>query len=260
MRATSAASTDDADAERLEPGGHLGNRRPAVGRMVGREVALHRQLPAHPVDDATVGLVDDQGVDAGVVDDEAELRPGQPEVQRHERRTQPGGGEHRLEERRLVHPEEPDAVAVGHAAGAQGGSQPVDPVEQLLVGPGHALERQRPPVRSAAGAPGQPGGQAEIGFGHGAPPSPRCHDPPYRCSAGVAPGPPHLAPGVVLHPAHPVEDHGRPAPGVKCRPRVPSGRRRSATRRARCGPGRGPRHPGGRRRRRPSRSSRRCRT
>ena len=107
-------------------------------------------------------LVSDQGVDPGIVDDEGQLRTGQPEVEGHEDGAEPGGGEHRLEECRLVEPEEGDPVAVTNPAVLQVGGHSVDALQHLAVGPRRALEGQSPSV-GCAGCPGcEPVAEAEV--------------------------------------------------------------------------------------------------
>src|SRR5207248_856008 len=88
-------------------------------------------------------------------------------VQGHEARAQAGGGEHRLQERRLVQPQEPDAVAPTDPAGAQAGGQAVDAVEELGIGARGPLEAERPAVRGGGRPPGEPAAQADVdGRGH----------------------------------------------------------------------------------------------
>ena len=82
----------------------------AVGSVA--EVRADRELRAIRVDHRPVRVVGDERVDAGVTDDEGELGPGEPEVERHEDRADPRCGEHRFEKARLVEPEEGDPVAL----------------------------------------------------------------------------------------------------------------------------------------------------
>jgi hypothetical protein len=109
-----------------------------------------------------VHVVGHQGVDPGVADDEGELGTGKAEVQRHEAGAEPGRGEHGLEEGGLIEAEEAHPVAVAHPAGPQTGRQPVDPVEELGVGPGRALEAQRPAVRAGRRPSGEPAPEADV--------------------------------------------------------------------------------------------------
>ena len=86
-------------------------------------------------------------VAAGIADDELQLGTGEPEVERHEDRAEAGRGEHRLDERGVVEPEIADPVAGADPAIAQDDGDSVDPVLQLAVGEGPALERDGAPVR-----------------------------------------------------------------------------------------------------------------
>jgi hypothetical protein len=79
---------------------------------------------------------------AAVPKHEVNLRPGQPEVQRHEDPAEQMRGEHRLDESRMVRPEVGDPVAGTHAVGPQLRGEPGDPLEQPGVGDDIVIEDQ----------------------------------------------------------------------------------------------------------------------
>ena len=91
--------------------------------------------------------VGDDRVATGVVDDELEFGPGEPEVEGHEDRPEPGRGEQRLDECRVVEPEVADPVTGADPAIAQDDGDAVDPILQLAVSERRALERDGAPVR-----------------------------------------------------------------------------------------------------------------
>ena len=106
-----------------------------------------RDVAADRVEHVEVVAVGDHRVAAGIVDDELQLGTGETEVERHEDRSEAGRGEHRLDERRVVEPEIADPVTGADPAVAQDDGDAVDPILQLAVGEGRALERDGAPVR-----------------------------------------------------------------------------------------------------------------
>ena len=166
MTATSSASTGSASVSGGTVARHRGKRRPAVVGGIGADVAAAGELIADPVDHRAVVLVDHDRVDAGVVDDVAELGAGEAEVEGDEDGAEPGRGEHRLEEGRLVEAEERDPVAVVDAVGAEPSGQPVDALLHLPVRPGRALEGEGPTVGGAPGSLGEPVAEADVGCRH----------------------------------------------------------------------------------------------
>jgi hypothetical protein len=66
-----------------------------------------------------VGVVGQEGVYAGIVDDVGELRRRQPEVERDEGRSDASNREQRLEERRLVESNERDSITRPDASVSQ---------------------------------------------------------------------------------------------------------------------------------------------
>lgn len=130
-------------------GEQAGDVRPSLGRFVGREEPAARKLCPDRVDHRSVRRVSDQGMHAGVIDDVTELRPGKPEVQRHENGAETGGGEQCLEKGGLIEPQKSHPVATTNAVRAQGAGQAVNPVLKFSVGPGRAFERKGPAVRGS---------------------------------------------------------------------------------------------------------------
>ena len=170
ITATSSASTGSASVSGALWPATEASGRPAVGGGVGADVAAARELVADAVDHRAVVLVDHDRVGAGVVDDVAELGAGEAEVEGDEDGAEPGRGEHRLEEGRLVEAEEGDPVAVVDAVGAQPAGEAVDAVLHLPVRPGRALEGEGAAVRGAAGPLGEPVAEADVGCRHVRPP------------------------------------------------------------------------------------------
>jgi len=107
-------------------------------------------------------------VHAGVVDDVAEFRSAQPKIQWHEDGAQTRGGEHRLDERRLVEADEADPIALAHTIRSQSGGEAIDPLPQLAVGPGRALKCQSLAMRCPQRALIEPITEPDIGS-HGVP-------------------------------------------------------------------------------------------
>ena len=97
---------DEVVGERRAVAGDVGEGDPAGRVAVGGDVVAARQLVADAVEHRAVGLVGHDRVDAGVVDDVAELGAGEAEVQRHEDGAEARRREQHLEERRLVEAEE----------------------------------------------------------------------------------------------------------------------------------------------------------
>ena len=89
---------------------------PTVRIGLDTEPATYRDVVTDRVEHGDVVAVGDHRVAAGVAHDELELRTGQPEVQRNEDGPEACGGEHRLEERRMVEPQVSDPVAVADPA------------------------------------------------------------------------------------------------------------------------------------------------
>ena len=83
-----------------------------------------RQLIRRFVRELDEGFVANECSSSGVVEDERELRRGEPPVDRHRNRAQMVRGEDRLEELGAVVREDADDVAGPHAAFVEPGSQP----------------------------------------------------------------------------------------------------------------------------------------
>ena len=84
------------------------------------------QRCADAVDHRHAQVVDEQRVQAGIVDDVLELGAGQPEIQRHEDRADGGSGVHRLDEGRVVRAQKTHAVPAVDARTAQGAGKQAD--------------------------------------------------------------------------------------------------------------------------------------
>ena len=93
------------------------NRLPCVsiapfGRPVD-EVAAD-QLLAHAADNRAQRGIGNQRVNAGVVDDERKLGPGQAKIDRHEDRAQRPCSEHRLEKVRVIDADVANPIAAAN--------------------------------------------------------------------------------------------------------------------------------------------------
>ena len=149
---------DQRDVVLARPDLRRGRRRPGdpFRLVLGGERRLQRRQPRElRLDHGAMGVVDDQHARRAIVDHEGEFRPGEAEIERHEDRPEPGGGEHGEQEHRLVETEKGDPVAGldpdrGEPAGAI-----LDFALHCAIGPVAALEMQRPalgrPERRARG-------------------------------------------------------------------------------------------------------------
>src|SRR5579862_1068340 len=92
---------------------------------------------------------------AGVTDDEAQLRPCQPEVERHEYGIELRRREQREEEPRMVEPEEADPIAGVHSQCVKPMRHLVGQVVELAVRPLFVAEDERDAVRAELGTPAE---------------------------------------------------------------------------------------------------------
>jgi hypothetical protein len=154
-------------------------RGPALCRLVGGEEAAAWQRLPDRVDHGPMRRVDDQSVRAGIVDDVAEFRPAEPEVERHENSAEAGGGEQSDDEGGLVKAQECDAITLADTVGAEGIGLTVDTVLKFGIDPGHALECQSLAIRSAQGPLIQPVAKPDV-WTHGV--SPLSCPLPWACA------------------------------------------------------------------------------
>jgi hypothetical protein len=113
-------------------------------------------------DDGTMRFVDDEHARRAIGEHEGEFRPGQPEIERHENRPEPRGGEHRKQEHRLIVAEKGDALTPGDAKRRKPGRDVLNLVRHLAVGPQPALEQQRLALGRARGALGEPTSETDV--------------------------------------------------------------------------------------------------
>ena len=167
------------------PARHRGQRERSPDARPGEHRAGHGGVPG----------VGQQRVHAGVGEDVAELGSGEPVVQRHEHRPDPGGREQGDQEHRIVQAEIPHAVSPADAARGQLRGQPVDPVEQFAVARGVPVECDRRQAGRGGGSPADPGTKVHrdlCGCGHRSlPPYARCgrttRGTDVRRGAGISP-------------------------------------------------------------------------
>ncbi len=104
-------------------------------------------------DHRSQGVVHHQGMHTGIVDDEGEFLRGQAEIQGHENRPQRLGGEHGLQQGRVVYPQVTHPVAHADTALAQQTGLAPNPIGKFRIGALGIFEHQRPALRIKLRAP-----------------------------------------------------------------------------------------------------------